>query len=51
MELKSKIRAKILENTELSEDVFSMWIEVGRIAKTAKAGEFVSLYTKDGSRS
>ena len=29
MELKSKIRAKIVENTMLSEDVFSMWIEVG----------------------
>ena len=50
MEFKAKIKAKIIENTELSEDVFSMWIEVGRIVKTAKAGEFVSLYTKDGSR-
>ena len=50
MEFKAKIKAKIIENIELSEDVFSMWIEVGRIVKTAKAGEFVSLYTKDGSR-
>lgn len=50
MELKSKIRAKILENTELSEDVFSMWIEVGKMAKATLPGQFVSLYTKDGSR-
>ena len=50
MELKSKIRAKILENTELSEDVFSMWIEVGKIAKATFPGQFVSLYTRDGSR-
>ena len=50
MEFKSKIRAKILENTELSEDVFSMWIETGEMARTAKTGQFVSLYTRDGSR-
>ena len=50
MELKSKITAKIVENTMLSEDVFSMWIEVGKIAKTTLPGQFVSLYTRDGSR-
>ena len=50
MELKSKIRAKIVENTMLSEDVFSMWIEVGKIAKTTLPGQFVSLYSRDGSR-
>lgn len=50
MEFKAKIKAKILENAELSEDVFSMWIEVGNMAKTAEAGQFVSLYTRDGSR-
>ena len=50
MEFKSKIKAKILENTELAEDVFSMWIEVGSIAKKAETGQFVSLYTRDGSR-
>ena len=50
MELKSKIKAKILENTKLSEDVFSMWIEVGSMAKEAQTGQFVSLYVNDGSK-
>ena len=50
MELKSKIKAKILENKELSEDVFSMWIEAKDIVKTAEAGQFVSLYTRDESK-
>ena len=50
MELKSKIKAKILENTKLSEDVFSMWIEVGSKAKEAHTGQFVSLYVNDGSK-
>ena len=50
MELKSKIRAKILENTKLYEDIFSMWVETGEMARNAKTGQFVSLYTRDGSR-
>ena len=50
MELKSKIKAKILENTKLSEDVFSMWIEAGSMAKEAQTGQFVSLYVNDGSK-
>ena len=50
MELRSKIKARLLENTELSEEVFSMWIEVGNIAKEAKTGQFVSLYVNDGSK-
>ena len=50
MELKSKFRAEILENTELSEGVFSMWVKAGEIARTAGTGQFVSLYTRDGSR-
>ena len=50
MELKSKIKAKILENTKLSEDVFSMWIEVGSMVGEAHTGQFVSLYVNDGSK-
>lgn len=35
---------------QLSSDIFSMWLVDGEIAATAKPGQFVSLYCKDGSR-
>lgn len=47
MEYHSKIRTKILENRELADGVFSMWIEAGDLALEAEAGQFVSLYTED----
>lgn len=39
----------IKENTKITEDVYSMWIEAKDIANTAKPGQFVSLYSSDGS--
>lgn len=48
--MKAKIRARIIENTKLAEDTFSMWIEAEDIAEGASAGQFVSLYSKDASR-
>lgn len=37
----------IIENTKLSDDVFSMWIEDDEIASLVKAGQFVSLFCND----
>ena len=34
----------------LAPGVYSMWIHTDKIAKEAKAGQFISLYCKDGSR-
>jgi len=49
MILAVKKRAIITENSKLAEDIFSMWLEAVTIAETAKVGQFVSLYSNDGS--
>ena len=35
---------------QLSEDIFSMWLEDKEIASAARPGQFVSLFSKDGSK-
>ena len=47
---KIKMTAKVESQVSLASDVFSMWIEAGEIAKQATAGQFVSVYSKDGSK-
>jgi len=41
---------KVVKNTMLAADIYSMWLEAGEIAKNAVPGQFVSLYCKSGSR-
>lgn len=40
----------IVEQKSLAEGVYSMWIETKEIAANAKPGQFVSVYSNDGSR-
>lgn len=40
----------IAEQTMLADGIFSMWIDTKEIAANAKPGQFVSVYSKDGSR-
>ena len=40
----------IVIQEKLASDVFSMWIQTKDIAKNARAGQFISVYSKDGSR-
>lgn len=47
---KKKLRAEILSNTELATEIYDMRISAGEIADLAKAGQFLSLYSQDGSR-
>lgn len=47
---KIKMTAKVESQVSLASDVFSMWIEAGEIAKQATTGQFVSVYSKDGSK-
>lgn len=47
---KYKEKALILEQTEISPEIYSLWIRTERIAKEAKAGQFLSLYSEDESR-
>ncbi len=41
--------AEITCQEEISADIFSMWIKTENIAKNAVPGQFVSLYSSDGS--
>lgn len=47
---KSKITASVVSQEALGQDVYSMWIQVGDIAKETRPGQFVSVYTKDASK-
>jgi len=49
MEGRKKETAKILSQECLAEGIFSMWIQA-EAAKTAEPGQFLALYTRDGSR-
>ena len=50
MSVALKQKSFIIENTMISQDIFSMWLKVPDIAGTAKPGQFVSLFCKDGSK-
>lgn len=41
---------RVISQKSLASDVYSLWLDVGEMAKHAKAGQFVSVYSKDGSR-
>lgn len=45
-----KIRAVVDCQEKLASDVYSMWIKAGDMAREAKPGQFLSVFSKDGSR-
>lgn len=45
-----KESAQIVRQDYISTDVYSIWLQTNQMAAQAKAGQFVSLYSKDGSR-
>ena len=47
---KFKETAVITRQEPISVDIFSMCLKTKQIAKEAKAGQFVAVYCKDGSR-
>ncbi len=47
---KRKEQAVVLEQTRLSEDVYSMWLQTAGISSFAKAGQFIAVYCGDNSR-
>lgn len=47
---KVKLTAKVVSQEALTEDIFSMWIQVDEIAKAAKPGQFISVYTRDAGK-
>ena len=42
--------APIVRQEEIADDIYSMWIEAKDIAEHARAGQFLSVYSNDGSR-
>lgn len=47
---RAKIESYILENGEISPGIFKMVVASNRIESTAKPGQFVNLYCREGSR-
>lgn len=47
---KYKENAAVLSQERLSDGIYSMWIETADIAGQAVPGQFISVYSKDGSR-
>ena len=46
---REKEQALVVSQECLADGIFSMWIQT-KAAKTAKAGQFISMYTNDGSK-
>lgn len=49
MAVPNKLKAVITDQTLLADGIFSMWLKAEAIAAEALPGQFVSLYTRDGS--
>lgn len=45
----TKITARVVSQDQIATDIYSLVLEAGGIAVHAKAGQFVSLYSRDGS--
>ncbi|MBE5905716.1 MAG: dihydroorotate dehydrogenase electron transfer subunit [Lachnospiraceae bacterium] len=50
MSEKVKMKATILSQEKLAEGVYSMWIQAEEVAKVAKPGQFIAVYSDDKSR-
>lgn len=48
--MKSREFAIVAEQKKIASDVYSMWIQTERIAKEARPGQFIDLYSRDESR-
>ena len=49
MSRKRKEQARVLSQRMIAPDIYDMWLET-ELAKEAKAGQFIGVYTKDASR-
>ena len=50
MREKTKESLKIVSQEEIGKNIFSMWLQADHMAANAKPGQFLSLYTRDGSK-
>ena len=42
--------AKVISQEQIGTGIFSMWIQTERIAEAARPGQFISVYSADGSQ-
>lgn len=47
--MREKETAKVISQENIATDIFSMWLET-KAAETAQPGQFISMYTNDGSK-
>lgn len=45
-----KESAKVISQERIATDIYSLWLETEQAAKEAVPGQFISVYTKDGSK-
>lgn len=50
MSEKRKETLKIVSQEQIANDIYSLWLQADHMAQTARAGQFLSLYTRDGSK-
>ncbi|MCD8097928.1 MAG: dihydroorotate dehydrogenase electron transfer subunit [Lachnospiraceae bacterium] len=48
--MKVREYASVIEQKEIATGIFSLWLQTEQIAKAAKPGQFVSVYSRDESR-
>lgn len=47
---KFKEEAVIIRQEEIATDIYSMWLHIDKIPQAAKPGQFLGVYSRDGSR-
>ena len=50
MSTKTKESLRIVSQEEIGKGIFSMWLQADRMAESARPGQFLSLYTRNGSK-
>ena len=48
--MKIKEWCTVISQEEIGKEIYSMWLQTEQIGKEAKAGQFISLYTGEGSK-
>ena len=50
MSKKQKMTAVVISQEKIAEDIYSMWLKAEPVAAEAVPGQFISMYTNDGSK-
>mgnify|MGYP000031318846 CR=1 FL=1 len=50
MSTKTKETLTVISQEEIGRDIYSLWLQTDQMAQNARPGQFLSLYTGDGSK-